>query len=263
MAVAAASPLALLTRSSLMADTASEDLAGQVRAALQADGRLGRQRRPIEVHADGERVCLRGLVPRLADKRIALATAERIAGPERVVDELCVAVVESHGDDVLRDALVAAIQQQRELHNCTVRQADGQTPGLVQEAHDDWPSGEVELHVRDGEVTLVGKVISLSHKRLLESLAWRARGCTNVIDRLQVVPGEDDNDDEITDAVRLVLETDPLVRADQNGVRSADGVVTLAGALPAEAERVQAELDTWTVCGVRDVRNRIEVRPPQ
>jgi hypothetical protein len=201
-------------------------------------------------------------VQRLADKRIALASAAQAVGAERVVDGLRVAVVESHGDDVLRDALIAAIQQQRELHNCTVREGDGREPGLVQEAHDDWPSGEIELRVNDGEVTLSGKVISLSHKRLLESIAWRTPGCSNVIDQLQVVPAEDDNDDELTDAVRLVLETDPAVRADQVGVRSQGGVVTLGGALPADAEREQAEQDAWTVWGVREVRNHIEVRRP-
>lgn len=243
-----------------MADTASEDLADQVRAALRDDGRLDLQRHPIDVQPDGSRVRLAGLAPRLADKRIALAAAEQAVGANLVVDALRVAVVESHGDDVLRDTLIAAIQQQRELHNCTVRESGGRTPGLVQEAHDDWPSGEVELCVQNGEVTLTGKVISLSHKRLLESIAWRTPGCSNVVDQLQVVPAEDDNDDELTDAVRLALETDPAVRADHVGVRTQDGVVTLGGALPAETEREQAELDAWSVWGVREVRNHIEVR---
>lgn len=243
-----------------MANTQDDDLSQQVQAALAAEPRLDLRSHPIRLRTEGARLVLEGEVPDVAAKRMACAAAQRAAGDCEVIDALRLAPAEPRTDRQVRDALANALLHQRELHNCTVRQQDHGRREFLQEAHDDWPSGEIELQVEDGEITLTGKVISLSHKRMIEALAWRTPGCRNVIDRLQVVPAEDDNDDELTDAIRLVLEMDPHVHADQLGVRSEDGVVTLAGVLRRDEEKRLAEMDAWSVWGVRDVRNRIEVR---
>jgi len=243
-----------------MVNTQDDDLSQQLNAALEADPRLDLRRHPIGIRSEGGQLRLEGEVPDVACKRIACAAAQRVAGDWPVVDALRLAPAEPRSDRQVRDALANALLHQRELHNCTVRQQDHGRREFLQEAHDDWPSGEIELQVEDGEIVLTGKVISLSHKRMIEALAWRTPGCRNVVDRLQVVPAEDDNDDELTDAIRLVLEMDPHVHADQLGVRSEDGVVTLAGVLRRDEEKQLAEMDAWSVWGVRDVRNRIEVR---
>jgi len=168
---------------------------------------------------------------------------------------------ERRPDDEVRVAVIHSLQQRSELHNCTIHEAQpGQQAQMVQQAHDDWPSGEIEVGVQDGVVHLEGKVISLSHKRVIEALAWRTRGCRGVDNRLQVEPAEDDNDDELTDAIRLVLEMDHIAHADQIAIRADDGVVTLQGVLPRDEEKQLAELDAWAVWGVKDVRNQIEVR---
>jgi osmotically-inducible protein OsmY len=120
--------------------------------------------------------------------------------------------------------------------------------------------GEIEIAVSDGIVTLEGHVPSLSHKRLAGVLAWWAPGCRDVTNELAIVPGEDDNDDEITDALALVLEKDPLVHAGQLRVRTRNRIVTLHGWLATEEERRMAELDAWYLFGVDEVINRIEVR---
>lgn len=241
--------------------TQHDDLSQQVACALEDDPRVDLQRCPIRVTASEHGVKLEGEVDSIATKRIASAIAQRLAGDVPVADALQITSPEPYDDADIRETLANALLRQRELHNCTVRQQDHGMAKLLQEAHDDWPSGEIELVVSNGEITLNGKVISLSHKRMIEALAWRTPGCRNVLDRLQVVPDEDDNDDELTDAVRLVLEMDPLVHADQVGVRSEAGVVTLGGVLQGDDEKQLAEMDAWSVCGVVDVRNRIEVRP--
>ena len=69
-----------------------------------------------------------------------------------------------------------------------------------------------------------------------------------------------DNDDEVTDALRLVLEIDPLIHADQILVRTSLGVVSLDGVVAREEEKRSAELDAWYVPGVSEVVNRLEVR---
>ena len=59
--------------------------------------------------------------------------------------------------------------------------------------------------------------------------------------------------------MRLVLEKDPFVNADQLRVGVRRAVVALDGVVPTESERDMAERDAWYVFGVEDVINRIEV----
>ncbi|MED5618149.1 BON domain-containing protein [Ideonella sp. BN130291] len=236
------------------------DIEQQVTAALEADPRIDLRRFPIQVRRDGEALRLEGEVDSISAKRVALALARKVCGDGPVVDGVRL-VADRRPDGEMRDALVHALQQCMELHNCTVRQQHRGQTEMVQEAQHDWPSGEIGVACEGGEITLEGKVISLSHKRMIEAIAWRTPGCCNVVNRLRVEPAEDDNDDELTDAVRLVLEMDRLAHADQINVRSDGGVVTLAGVVPRDEEKRLAEMDAWRVCGVVDVRNRIEVRP--
>jgi osmotically-inducible protein OsmY len=81
-----------------------------------------------------------------------------------------------------------------------------------------------------------------------------------VINGIGVIPLEADSDFEIADAVRLVLEKDPFVNADQLRVGVRNAVVALDGVVPNDAERDMAEHDAWYVFGVEDVINRIRVR---
>lgn len=123
----------------------------------------------------------------------------------------------------------------------------------------DWGEQRIEIEVREGTVILAGQVLSLTHRRLAEVLAWWAAGCERVENLLHVVPPEQETDDELTDAIRLVLEKDPLVRPDALKVTVRDGVVTLEGGLASDDERLLAVQDVWYVPGVQDVVDRIAV----
>jgi len=83
----------------------------------------------------------------------------------------------------------------------------------------------------------------------------------DVTNGLGVEPAEEDSDDEITDAVRLVLEKDPFVDASQIRVGTRAAVVTLAGLVPTDSEREMAEFDAWYIFAVDRVTNKLEVRP--
>ena len=236
------------------------DVGKEVKAALEVDPRVDLHRFPIQMVTDGNgQLRLEGEVESIAAKRVALAHAQRVCGNDRVVDALRLVSTEPRGDGEIRDAYARGLQQQPELRNCTVQQHNRGKLELVQEAHGDWPSGEIAFGVEEGVVTIDGKVISLSHKRMIECIAWWTPGCRDVVNRLDVVPAEEDNDDELADAVRLVFEMDPLVHADQIGIRAERGVVTLAGLLQRDEERRMAEMDAWSVNGVTDVQNRIQV----
>ena len=81
------------------------------------------------------------------------------------------------------------------------------------------PAGVITFTVEDGVVTLDGRVPSLSHKRLAGVLVWWVPGSRDVINGLEVSPIQEDNDDEVTDAIRLVLEKDPFINAGQIQLR--------------------------------------------
>jgi osmotically-inducible protein OsmY len=238
---------------------AESDVSKQLKAALEVDPRVDLRRFPIQLVTEGNGLRLEGEVETIAAKRVAMAMAQRVCGDTPVVDALRLVPAEPRGDGEIRDLFARGLQQQPELRSCTVRQQNGGRLEMLQESHSDWPSGEVGFAVEDGVVTVEGKVISLSHKRMIETIAWWTPGCRDVVNRLQVVPAEEDNDDELADAIRLVFEMDPLVHSEQIGIRTAGGVVTLAGVLQRDEERRMAEMDAWSVCGVTDVQNRIEL----
>jgi osmotically-inducible protein OsmY len=119
--------------------------------------------------------------------------------------------------------------------------------------------GVIEVEVADGLVTLNGRVGSLSHKRLAGVLAWWVPGSQDVVNGLEVIPPMADTDDEVVDAVRLVLEKDPFVNASQIRVRCRDYVVTLEGEIPRLKEKEMAEADAWYVFRVNRVVNNIIV----
>jgi osmotically-inducible protein OsmY len=240
--------------------TRESDVSKEVRAALEIDPRVDLHRFPIHVATDGNGgLRLEGDVESIAAKRVAVALAQRVSGMDRVIDALRLVPAEPRGDGEVRDAFARGLLQQPELRNCTLRQHNRGRIEMVQEGHGDWLSGEIDLGVDEGVVAIDGKVISLSHKRMIEAIAWWTPGCRHVVNRLQVVPAEEDNDDELADAIRLVLEMDPLIHADQIGIKTQRGVVTLAGVLQRDEERRMAEMDAWSVWGVTDVHNQIEL----
>ncbi|HEV7913436.1 MAG TPA: BON domain-containing protein [Albitalea sp.] len=235
------------------------DVTKVLRAAFEIDPRVDLHRFPIHVVHNGKGVILQGEVENIAAKRVALQLAHRLSGMTQVIDALRLVPSEPRGDGEIRDAFVRALRSQPELRNCSVRQHHKGQLQTVFQTDDDAPSGAIDFAVTDGALTIDGDVISLSHKRVVEALGWWTPGCRDVVNRLNVVPHEEDNDDELADAIRLVLEMDPLVHADRIGIKTESGVVTLAGVLGRPEERHMAEMDAWAVCGVTDVQNRIEV----
>ena len=89
---------------------------------------------------------------------------------------------------------------------------------------------------------------------------WWTDGCEFVENHLQIVPPGLDNDNEISDAIRCVLEKDPLVHASQLQIGTAGGVVYLNGCLANETEKKLAIRDAWYVPGVADVVDRNQAR---
>lgn len=234
-------------------------------AAFERDPTIDIHHHPIRVQYDPANrvVTLEGDVKDIIAKKRAYRIASDADGVEGVIDRLRVVPAEPRGDGAIRDEIVRALLAEPALRDVTIRVHVKSVVQTVREAQQ-WPDGPekaIEVAVQDGVVTLSGHVASLADKRLAGALAWWASGVRDVVNGLQVVPPEEDNDGEIADALRVVLEKDPLVHADRIAVQVRNGVVTLTGAVANEQERRMAELDTWCLFGVDRVVNRIRIVP--
>lgn len=232
-----------------------------VRAALEREPRINLHRWPVQIDmTDDSVLVMEGDVESVAAKKLALELAGAVSDVRGVIDRLHVAPTERKGDGEILDALVAFLLDARDLKNCTLRvMKQGQTLTL-QETLDDDASGDILAAAKDGVVTLDGWVISLSHKRMAGVLAWWAPGCRDVVNALEVLPPEQDNDDEVSDALSLILEMDPTIpNPGQIRIHSRNYVVTLEGLVGTEAEKNRAEQDAWCLFAVDRVINHLAV----
>jgi len=229
----------------------------EVQDRLRRQTEVDAEHHPIELtYADGA-LTMRGEVPSVAAKRIAVMQAEGVEGVTRVVDRLTIPPSVPMADGEIRDHARDALYREPALRTCVLRERVKGELRLVREPAE--PRGDVCVAVEEGVVILDGEAPSLSHRRLAVALCWWVPGSRDVVDRLEVVPPEEDNDDELVDAIRLLLEADPFVDASKVSVEVRDARVTLRGLVPKVGERDFAEHDVWYVEGVRGVKNEIRV----
>ena len=239
--------------------TRQAPLIARIRAALENDTRINLHRFPIVVRLDGEDLVLTGEVADIAAKKTALELAATLVPAARIVDRLHVRSAQLMGDREIRDHVVKALLEEPALEHCLLlsrlpKELASHRGGIPE------PTGSIVIEVSDGVVTLNGEVPSLSHKRLAGVLAWWVPGCRDVINGLEEVPAEQDNDAELTDAVGLVLEKDPIINATKIRVTAKNGIVTLEGLVPNQAMKQMAERDAWYVLGVKNVVNHIQIK---
>lgn len=237
--------------------SASDTVIKQVKASLEWESRINLHRHPIRIARQNGDLILEGEAEDIAAKKLALEIAASVRGVGAIVDRLRVAPAEAMGDAQIRDHICKALLEEPVLEGCAISGVAGNKRALVAEIATQAATAIV-VEVSDGVVTLNGRVPSLSHKRLAGALAWWVPGCRDVINGLEVVPLEEDNDAELADAVRLVLEKDPLVNAEKIRVGVKDWIVTLEGLVPNETMKKIAERDAWYTIGVRKVENRLE-----
>lgn len=229
----------------------------QVRAAFEREPRINLHRNPIDLHMEGETLYLRGEVDSIAAKRLASRIAAGVS--PRVADQIRVTPAEPRDDGAIKDAVVRAFEQEAAFRECNIAVSWHEQHEVIR-ATQGTLACSIHITIHEGVVTLEGVVESLSHKRLAEALGWWASGVRDLKGRLRIAPDQSDSDSEITDAVNLVLEKDPLVHSGQIHVATARGTVILEGLVREEQEREMAEMDAWYLSGVDQVVNRIEVR---
>ena len=233
------------------------EVLNRVRAALASEPRLDLPRFPIELSFAQGTLTLEGEVGDVAAKKLALERTAALPEVTVIIDRLRVQAAQRMGDGEVRDLVRDAWLQEPAFADFAIRERLGARVATVREPPE--ARGAIDLEVEEGVVTLNGQVPGLDDKRLAEVLAWWVPGSRDVINGIAVEPPEDNSDEAILEAVRLVLEKDPFVDASQIRVGVKNALVRLTGLVPTEAEREMAEFDAWYVFGVDKVDNRIEV----
>lgn len=224
----------------------------------------------VHLHGQGDRIdidfedgtaTLAGEVHDIAGKRLALSAVAALPEVRGIVDRLHVRPAERMGDGEIADHVEQAVTRESVFDSCAIMRRVDDKEEVIRPRDGQRRDWCIRIGVQDGVVTFDGDVPSLSHKRLLGAMTWWVPGTRDVVNDLGVVPDEADSDDEILDALLLVLEKDPLVDASQVNARCKDAVVTLEGLVRNDRERELAEFDAWAVFGVDRVENRIIAQP--
>lgn len=231
-----------------------------VRAALEREPRINLHQYPVRMGFSDGVLTLEGEAEHVAAKKLALELAIAVPGVTGIVDRLHVAPATRMGDGAILDAVRDALLQEAGLQNCTIQLKRKGTWETVREASVT-PQGVIQVSVTEGVVLLDDHVTSLIQKRLAGVLAWWVPGSRDVINGMEVLPLQDDSDEEMAKAVHLVLEKDPFVNVERIRVGVKKAVVTLEGDAPSAPQKEMAEFDAWYVFGVERVDNRLEVRP--
>ncbi|MDE3219450.1 MAG: BON domain-containing protein [Nitrospirota bacterium] len=231
-----------------------------VRASFEREPRINLHKYPVRIDFSDGVLTLEGEAEHVAAKKLSLELAIAVPGVTGIVDRLHVMPSTHMGDGAILDAVRDALLHAPGLQNCTIQVKRKGTWETVREATVT-PHGVIQLSVTDGVVLLDDHVTSLIQKRLAGVLAWWVPGSRDVVNGMEVVPLQEDSDEEIAKAVRLVLEKDPFVNVERIRVTVKKAVVTLEGDAPSVPQKEMAEFDAWYVFGVDKVHNRLEVRP--
>jgi osmotically-inducible protein OsmY len=236
-----------------------QEIMKAVKAAFEHEPRINLHRHPIRMDFEDGVLTLEGEVENIAAKKLGLELAIVVPGVKGIVDRLHVTPAMPMGDGAVLDAVQDALLGEPALRECGIRIRNKGKEEMVRESLSP-KAGLIELSVNNGVVLLDDHVPSLSQKRLAGVLAWWVPGSRDVINGMAVEPLQEDNDDEISEAVRLVLEKDRLVNGDQIRVSTDHAVVTLEGLVRNEGEKHMAEFDAWYIFGVDKVVNSLAVQ---
>ncbi|MDB5036935.1 MAG: transport-associated protein [Bacteriovoracaceae bacterium] len=119
----------------------------------------------------------------------------------------------------------------------------------------------IEVSVKNGVVTLDGKVDSLFEKRLARNAAERVLGIQAIVNELQVALSEENqfSDAEIRRAIEESLKWNASIPPSQIQVSVESGWITLAGNVDWPSQREAVEAIAEGTRGVKGITNLILV----
>lgn len=141
---------------------------------------------------------------------------------------------------------------------CHDRQSEETILSTFNKAH--LPDVEaLRVLVVKGVVYIDGCVGNYQAKKTITHLAASAAGLRKVVNRSRVVPATLVNDEVLAERVRRCIQSHPLLRSSLISVRCREGVIELARTVDRPSLRLHAEDAAWSVRGVRQVLNRLQV----
>jgi osmotically-inducible protein OsmY len=234
-----------------------ERVVNEVAAVLERETSVNLHRFPLQLGFSDGILTMEGEVEHIMAKKMALEVAAAVPGVAGIVDRIRLVPATAMEDGEVREHVCNALLAENLLASCAIWALVKGKPEVVRET--DRAIGSIDVEVNDGVVVLNGAVTSFSAKRLAGVLAWWVPGSRDVINGLDVSPPQEDNDDEVVDAVRLALEKDPFVNAAQIRVSCRNYTVTLEGLVKNETQRRMAEADAWYVFRVDRVTNLLRL----
>lgn len=202
-------------------------------AELDWDARFDPGELGIEV--DDGVVTLRGTVSSYAKLRAAADLVARIPGVRAVVNDLTVRAPGAVDDLALATSARTALELDADV-----------------------PNDRIECIVRNGQLTLRGSVDHAYQREAAEAAVARLEGLCGLDVEIEV-RGRTRGDADIERDLRAALAR-RVPRARDIDCHIENGTVTLAGHVPALADRLAAEVTAWKTRGVRHVVDRILVR---
>lgn len=233
-----------------------ERIINEVAAVLECEKDVNLHLFPLYLEFDNGVLTMTGEVEQIMAKKKALERAAAVAGVAGIVDRIRLVPATRMTDGEIRDHVCTSLLAENLLASCALWAIVKGKPEVIRETDDS--IGSIDVTVTDGVVILNGAVPSLSAKRLAGVLAWWVPGSRDVVNGVEVSPHQEDNDDEVVDAVRLALEKNPFINATQIKVSCRDYTVTLEGLVKSAAQRMMAEADAWYVFRVDRVVNLLQ-----
>lgn len=122
---------------------------------------------------------------------------------------------------------------------------------------------DIAITVKDGIVTLGGKVTNYAEKWTAVKAAERVAGVRAIVDeiKVQLSPSFQRTDEDIANAVLNALKWDVLVPEEQIKVHVEHGWVILKGNVNYKHQQVAVENAIRNLAGVKGITNHIKVKP--
>jgi osmotically-inducible protein OsmY len=205
-----------------------------IRDELAADPKIDHREVAVSIGDTGV-VSLRGTVGSLRQRREAAEAVKRVYGVREIKNDLDVRplIGDRREDAVLRGEVLQALTLN----------------SLV-------PSG-IEAKVKDGIVTLEGKVNWNFEREEAEATAGNVRGVRGIRSELVLVPGARSVD--VKGAIEQALKRNATVDSDGVSIETSDGKVTLRGYVSSWAAHDAAVEAAWSVPNVTQVEDHIGI----
>lgn len=128
------------------------------------------------------------------------------------------------------------------------------------------PAAKIEVETFRGVVQLSGFVDSTKERETAQMVAAHVAGVKSVHNNLEVrsephTAGTALDDSIVTTRVKSALVANPVTKARQINVSTAEGIVQLSGFVDSAAEKSTATEVARSVPGVRLVQNDLETKP--